>query len=224
MFSRLFVGAASRVSTFAWLCGTAAAAAATLLLVCSCTPPSTSLPCIMHAAAAADSRQRPAPDLFDCQHPAPLCGALLSACRMTAYTCAAAATGCRRSPPPGLSPSPPPPPSPFSVMLQGVAQPSSQGRLMVYINGAWGPVANYPGTDVSALGTVACRQLGYASSLAAALNAYRAPQDSGQSIISCLGSEASISYCTFGASTGGYDEVEVACAVIGGEAECLSPL
>ena len=104
------------------------------------------------------------------------------------------------------------------MLVDANNQTASAGRLMVYHSGLWGPVAAVSSLNVTPLATVACSQLGYTSGAATANSVYRPPAALGQWALSCAtGREANLSVCTWGAVTGGYTEVEVACAVAGGE-------
>ena len=109
------------------------------------------------------------------------------------------------------------------VMLAGSPLPS-QGRLLVYkdVDGLWAPVSSK--SNLTPLVSVVCKQLGYASGIASVLNTYDPPGDNSLRIIDCLGTEASISSCTFSGwndRLDGYEEVDVVCAAAGGVATRL---
>ena len=117
-------------------------------------------------------------------------------------------------------------PAAFSVRLTGPDnRPSTTGtgRLQIYMNGMWDPVAGSQSGNLTALALVACKQLGYASGIATAYSVYHAPQASGQLAVSCKGSEVNVSACTYGTTTGGNAEVELACAAAGGMLFRVSP-
>ena len=111
-------------------------------------------------------------------------------------------------------------PATFSVRLAGpdnAPTTTGTGRLQVYKDGVWGPVAGSLSGNLTALTLVACKQMGYASGIATAYSVYHAPQGSGQHMLSCTGMEANVSKCTYNGLTGSYDEVELACVAAGGE-------
>ena len=113
-------------------------------------------------------------------------------------------------------------PAAFSVRLTGpdnAPTTKGTGRLQVYKDGVWGPVAGSQSGNLTALGLVACKQLGYASGIATASSVYYGPQASGQHMLSCTGKEANVSKCTYTGLTGDYDEVELACVAAGGKLE-----
>ena len=111
------------------------------------------------------------------------------------------------------------------VALEGIAGrgvPTTQGRLLAYTEGVWGPVAswyanNYGGT-LAAMAAMACGQLGYANGVAVSPSAYAPNGDSGQHYIACAPGAASLADCSSsGLVNSGYDQVDVACSAAGGE-------
>ena len=111
------------------------------------------------------------------------------------------------------------------VALEGIAGrgvPTTQGRLLAYTEGVWGPVAGWYSSNygtLAALAAVACSQLGYANGVAIFPSAYTGPNGySGQHYIACAPGTASLADCSSsGLVNEGYDQVDVACSAAGGE-------